>query len=55
VVRRGEIVLETLCGRSCFFQRGDVLYLADLPLASLHNRGAEPAVLVTTKRHTEMR
>ena len=55
VVRCGEIVLETLCGRSWFFQRGDVLWLADLPLASLHNRGAEPAVLVATKRHTEMR
>lgn len=55
VVRCGEIVLETLTGRSWFFQRGDVLWLADLPLASLHNRGAEPAVLVATTRHMEMR
>lgn len=55
LVKRGEIVLEMLCGRSCFFQRGDLLWLQELPLASLHNRGHEPAVLVATSRHEEMR
>jgi hypothetical protein len=55
LVRDGEIVLETLCGRSCLFKRGDILWLAGLPLASLRNRGDEPAVLVTASRDTEMR
>ena len=55
VVKRGEIVLETLCGRSWFFQRGDLLTLAGLPLAGLHNRGSEPAVLIAAARHTELR
>jgi hypothetical protein len=55
VVERGEVVLETLCGGACFFRQGDALWLHRLPLASLHNRGGEPAVLVATSRHTEMR
>ncbi len=55
VVSRGEIVLETRAGQSWFFHRGDLLWLAGLPLTSLHNRGPEPAVLVATSRHTEMR
>jgi hypothetical protein len=54
LVRRGEIVLQTVCGRSWFFQQGDVLWLDGLPLASLHNRGAEPAELVAASRQTEM-
>ena len=55
LVRCGEIVLETLCGRSWHFQRGDVIWLDGLPLESLRNRGAEPAVLVAAARHTELR
>jgi quercetin dioxygenase-like cupin family protein len=54
VVEQGEIVLQMLCGRSCFLQQGDTIWLAGLPLAGLHNRGDEPAVLVATARHTEM-
>ena len=55
LVRRGEIALTMLCGRSCYFQQGDVLWLAGLPIASLHNRGQEAAVLIAASRHTEMR
>ena len=55
LVRRGEIVLDTRCGRSFFFPRGSVLWLAELPLESLRNRGHEPAVLVAAARHTELR
>lgn len=55
VVSQGEIVLEMRCGRRFFFQEGDSLWLEDLPLAGLHNRGDEPAVLVATSRQTEVR
>ena len=55
LVRQGEIVLQTVSGRSCFFQQGDTLWLEGLPLAGLHNRGREPAVLVATSRQTEIR
>ncbi len=55
VVQRGEIVLETVGGRCCFLQEGDTLWLDGLPLACLHNRGDEPAVLVATARPTEVR
>ena len=54
-VEQGEIVLEMRCGRSCFFQEGDVLWFTGLPLASLRNRGDEPAVLIATSRHPELR
>ena len=53
-VESGELELEMLCGRSAFFQKGDVLWLQDLPLASLKNRGAEPAVLVAASRNREI-
>jgi hypothetical protein len=55
LVRRGEISLRMSCGRSWYFQTGDVLWLAGLPIASLHNRGRRPAVLVAASRHTEVR
>jgi quercetin dioxygenase-like cupin family protein len=55
VVRQGEIVLETRCGQLFFFQEGDALWLEGLPLTGLRNRGDEPAVLVATSRHTEVR
>ena len=55
VVRQGEIVLEMLCGRSCYLQQGDTLWLEGLPLAGLRNRGDEPAVLVATSRLPEVR
>jgi hypothetical protein len=43
------------CGRSCFFQEGDLLWLYGLPLARLHNRGDERTVLVATTRSRELR
>jgi hypothetical protein len=54
-VESGELELELLCGRSAFFQKGDVLWLEGLPLASLRNRGDEPAVLVAATRNGEVR
>jgi hypothetical protein len=50
VVGSGEIELEATGGRRERFGCGDVLCLSGLPLRSLHNRGAEPAVLVTVSR-----
>jgi hypothetical protein len=54
-VERGEVELEMTCGRSCFFQSGDLLWLEGLPLARLHNRGEEPTVLVAASRNRELR
>jgi hypothetical protein len=54
-VESGELELEMLCGRSAYFQKGDVLWLEGLPLASLGNRGDEPAVLVAATRNGELR
>lgn len=54
-VESGEVELEMTCGRSCFFQRGDVLWFQGLPLARLHNRGDEPTVLVAASRIREIR
>ena len=55
LVRQGEIVLDTRCGRSLFFETGTVLWLAELPLAGLRNRGHETAVLIAAARPTELR
>lgn len=52
-VERGELELVMTCGRSCFFQRGDLLWLQGLPLATLRNRGEEPTVLVAASRNLE--
>jgi hypothetical protein len=54
-VERGEVELQMKCGRSCFFQRGDLLWFQGLPLASLHNRGEEPTVLVAATRPRGLR
>ena len=54
LVRSGEITLEMRCGRPFLFRQGDVLWLAELPIASLHNRGVTPAVLVSAARQTEV-
>ena len=53
-VESGELELVMTCGRSCFFQRGDLLWLQGLPLATLRNRGDEPTVLVATSRTREI-
>jgi hypothetical protein len=54
-VESGELELVMACGRSCFFQQGDLLWLQGLPLATLRNRGDEPTVLVATSRNRELR
>jgi quercetin dioxygenase-like cupin family protein len=50
VVTCGEIELECWSGTSYRFKRGDLLWLAELPLRALHNRGRERAVLVAVSR-----
>lgn len=52
VVEQGELHVECRAGRFRTFGRGAVLCLTGLPLRALHNRGAEPAVLVAVRRST---
>ncbi len=54
-VESGEVELEMTCGRSSFFQHGDILWLEGLPLARLHNRGDEPTVLMAASRNRKLR
>ena len=54
-VESGELELVLACGRSCFFQSGDLLWLQGLPLSSLRNRGDEPTVLTAASRNPELR
>jgi hypothetical protein len=49
-VVRGEVELECLSGTKVRFGRGDLLWLAGLPLRALHNRGPEPALLLAVSR-----
>jgi quercetin dioxygenase-like cupin family protein len=50
LVGHGEIELECLSGERRRFRRGDLLWLAGLPLRALHNHGRERAVLVAVSR-----
>lgn len=50
VVERGELEVEGRCGGRRRFVRGDVLWLAGLPLTLLRNPGAEPAVIAAVSR-----
>ena len=50
MVERGEIGLEGREGQLARFTRGDILWLTGLPLRTLRNDGAEPAVLVAISR-----
>jgi quercetin dioxygenase-like cupin family protein len=50
VVTRGEIELESMRGSRQRVSRGDVLWLAGLPLRAIHNHGADPAMLVAVCR-----
>jgi hypothetical protein len=50
VVQSGEIELLGVSGACSSFGRGDLLYLQGVPLRTLHNPGAEPAVLVAVSR-----
>jgi hypothetical protein len=54
-VESGEIELVMACGRSVFFQQGDILWLQGLPLARLRNRGDERTVLVAARRRRGLR
>ena len=50
IVERGEVDLEYRSGARLRFIAGDMLWLTGLPLRSLRNPGAEPAVLPTVSR-----
>jgi hypothetical protein len=50
LVERGAIELRGVSGASRSFHRGDLLWLERVPLAALHNPGAEPAVLLAIAR-----
>jgi quercetin dioxygenase-like cupin family protein len=50
VIARGEIELEAVNGERQRFRRGDILWLCELPLRALHNRGTDGAVLVAVSR-----
>ncbi|HEX7299450.1 MAG TPA: hypothetical protein VF257_10605 [Solirubrobacteraceae bacterium] len=50
VVERGEIELECAAGGRMRLGSGAVLWLVGLPLRALHNRGAEPALVVAVSR-----
>jgi hypothetical protein len=53
LVERGAIELESLGGTRHHFERGDLLWLMDLPLRALHNQGSEPAVLLAVARRRQ--
>jgi hypothetical protein len=57
VVERGAIELVELCGRRWRFDRGAILYLADLPVRALCSVGSEVALLscLTRKSHVPAR
>jgi hypothetical protein len=50
VVEQGEVDLEYVSGSRCRFVRGDVLFLAGLPLRALRNPGDEPVLLAAVSR-----
>jgi quercetin dioxygenase-like cupin family protein len=50
LVTRGEVELECRDGRRQRLARGDVFWLAGLPLRRIQNRGSEPARLLAVRR-----
>ena len=50
VVECGEIAIDTACGLTWHFKRGDLLALAGISIAAIRNPGTEPAVLLATER-----
>lgn len=50
LITRGEIELECRDGSRRQLGRGDVFWLAGLPLRRIRNRGPEPARLITIRR-----
>jgi hypothetical protein len=55
VVEAGAVELEGLSGRRFRFERGDILWLAGVPLRELHNPGPTPVVLVALRRRDRCR
>ena len=49
-VERGEVELDCHGGQLARFKRGDILWLAGLPVCALRNTGSEPVVLVAVSR-----
>ncbi len=50
VVGCGVVELEDVEGRRWRFERGAIIWLAELPLRALHNPGAVAAVLMAVSR-----
>lgn len=50
LITSGEIELECLDGSRKRLAQGDVFWLVGLPLRRIHNRGPEPARLLTVRR-----
>ncbi|HYH59147.1 MAG TPA: hypothetical protein VD790_07990 [Thermoleophilaceae bacterium] len=50
VVERGEIAVDTACGLTWHFHKGDLLTLAGMPVSAVRNPGASPALLLATER-----
>ena len=48
----GEVELECLSGHRHRLRSGDVLWLAGLPVRTLHNPGLEPVLLVAVSRRS---
>lgn len=55
VVEEGQLELECLQGGRRCFRRGDVVWLARLPLRALHNPGSLPLLLSAVSRRDEFR
>ena len=53
VVERGALEVEGHCGGRRRFERGDVLWLAGLPLRTLHNPGTEHTLVAAVSRRTQ--
>jgi quercetin dioxygenase-like cupin family protein len=49
-VESGEIAVDTACGLTWHFHKGDLLTLAGMPVAAIRNPGPEPALLLATER-----
>jgi hypothetical protein len=50
VVEQGEIDLESVSGDSWRFGAGAIVWLAEMPLVALRNRGREAVVLIAVSR-----
>jgi hypothetical protein len=55
LVEAGVVELEGLTGRRFRFERGDILWLAGVPLRALHNPGPATVVLLALRRGARSR